>query len=250
MLKMYDFFLHALLIEPRLRVINGNIIFESVSDYELQRINQYFTTDTYSKGIKNIDVSITQSGCFTFCLPDLREIIISMPIWKNISLNPLHDPMFVLGESWLMDLQDDGTLVISLPEVNGKREKFLFSEHVWRNWIGSDDNIQPQSLMETYAKQNDERNVSVNSVQSLMDIDTSDIAKLLADVEILADLLSMDWLSETQINKSIDKSKYTDSMCEDTQLNINEQLTISTSGYDASIEVSANQINHLEINMI
>lgn len=49
--------------------------------------------------------------------------------------------MFVLGESWSFDLQSDGNLAIGLPEVNGKRQTVIFSEVVWRNWIGNHDNI-------------------------------------------------------------------------------------------------------------
>lgn len=229
MLKMCDFSLYAFSIEPRLQFVNGNIKFESVSDGALQLMNQYFTKDIYSKDINTIDISKTQSGGFAICLPDFGKIVISMPVWKNIYVNPLQDPMFVLGDSWSFDLQSDGKLAISLPEVHGKRETFLFCEPVWRNWIGSDDNIHAQSL-----------------VESLMDIDTSDIAKLFGDIEIF----SMDWLSESLINMSIGSSKAIDSMCEDTQPNINEQSIISTSGYDASIEVGPNQINHCEYDMI
>lgn len=159
---------------------------------------QYFTKDSYSNdnnSSNNINVSATQSG-FEICLPDFGKIIISIPILKNCTLNPLNDPMFVLGESWLIDLKSDGSLAVGLPVENGQRQTFLFSEKIWRNWIGSND---AQSFVESHSI---DKNASINSM-SLMDINASDIAKLFEDDEILATFLSMDWLSESQTNISI-----------------------------------------------
>lgn len=94
------------------------------------------------------------------------------------------------------------------------------------NYSSSDKNI---------GKQHPQQKL-VNSCLSLMSINISDIVKLLGDVGMLTDLFATDWLSG--------------SMCEDAQPYNNEQSVISMSGFDASIEVGPNRINHLEINII
>lgn len=250
LLEMIEFTQYAFVIEPKLQEVNGHIKLESVSDNALQLMNQYFSKDLHSnENNNNIKMSTTQRGGFAFvyCLPDLGKIIISTPMYKICTLNPLQDPMFVLGELWSINLQSDGSLEIGLPEVNGKRETFVFSEHVWRNWIGNNDIIHTQSPVESHSIQNQsaERNVPVDNSLSLIDI--SDIAKLLGDDEMAA-LFSMDWLSESLSNMSIGKSKAIDSMCEDTQLNFNGQSVNSShgddeDGYDASIEVGNFEMN-------
>lgn len=101
-------------------------------------------------------------------------------------------------------------------------------------------------LVESYPiqKHDAEKDISINSSLSLMDIDTSAIAKLFGDDKMFAALVSMHWLSDSQINTSIGESKAIDSMCEDAQANINSESIIST-----FIEVALNQIIHLELNM-
>lgn len=195
--EMCEFTQYALLVEPHLEQANGNIKFESFSDDALQLLNQYFTRDLCSNDTNKIKVSATQSG-FAICLPDFVKVIISMPIWKNCKLNPLQDPLFVLGEFWSIDLRCDGSLVVKLPEVNGKRQTYVFSEFVWRKWI---DNNETQSIVESHAIEN-QNAVSMNSV-SLIEINTSDIAKLLADDELMAAFTSMDWLTDSIANISI-----------------------------------------------
>lgn len=124
--------------------------------------------------------------------------------------------MFVLGDLWSFDIQNNGALAISLPEIHGKREVFLFDEHIWRNWLEND-------LVEPHSKQSVGTNDTINS--SLLEIDLSGVAKILEiDVESLSDLFSTDWLSESQTDQ-----KEIDSMCEDTQ------TIISTSGYEVII---------------
>lgn len=231
MLEMCEFTQYAFLIESQLQHANGNIKFESVSDDALLLMIQYLTKDLHSNdndNSNNVIVSTIQSG-FSICLPDFRKIVISMPIWKHCTLNPLHEPTFAVGESWSVHIQSDGSLAVGLPEVNGKRETFVFSERIWHNWFGENS---VQSCVESHCIQNQsaERDAQVNSSLSLMDIDTSSIVRLLGDDKLMAAFFSMSWLSESQTNISISR----------TSQNIDSTDDGDENGYDASVEVSSN----------
>lgn len=208
---------YAISIEPNLQFFDGTINFESVSDDSLRLMNQYMAMD--SNGINDI-TKITASvskcgGNFSICLPEIGTILISVPMWQNLKLNPLHNPMFTLGDKWSFELHDNGSLAVKLPTMDGKRETFLFSEGVWRSWIGSSVDVSAESFVQS---------ASINS--SLMEIDASSLAKLFDD-ELFNALLS---------NLSIEQS-----------VSMFENLTLG--GYDASIEVDykINQISLFEI---
>lgn len=234
----------CVLDEPQLQEENGS---ESATDGSLQLMQQCSTKDSN-------DISITASGGFVICLPDVGNIVISMPMLKNCALNPLHDLMFILGEAWSIDLQGDGSLSFTLPEVDGKRETFVFSERVWTTWLGIDEQMHARSSFESRSIQNQsaEGNVTINSNNSLLLMSTSEIAKLLGDDDILAVYSSMDWKFDPQVYMSIGGVAI-DSLCEQFEPTIIDQTLFSshdeydeegTDGYDASIEVGRNQFIH------
>lgn len=221
---MCEFTRYAFLIEPQMLQVNGNIHIDSVSDESLLLMSQYLTEKSYSvdNNNNNNNVVATQSG-FAIRLPNYGKIIISVPMWKNCTINPLHDPLFVIGEPWSIDLQSDGCLAIGLPEVNGERKKFVFSECIWRSWVNDTESSKGSNSI-----QNKSANVSINNSLSLMDINTSDIVKSLGDDEVLAAFVSMDWFSDSLINFSIGAIEAITSICGNIQPNVNI----------ASIEVS------------
>lgn len=224
--EMLEFTRHAFIVESQLEETNGHINFESLSDDALQLMHQYFNKPNA------LNIMTVFSG-FVVCLPGCGKFVVSTPMWKHCALNPLQHPMFTLGESWEFDLQNDGSLVIALPAIDGKRESFVFSELIWRSWLENNEVNHAQS-------------VEPHSNTSLSLLSTTEIAKLLGEDDILAALLSMDWTFDG-INISIG-GKTIDSIREETQPNIVEQSAISThdndeeeKGYDASIEVGLNQ---------
>lgn len=185
-------------------------------------------------------------GVLVIRLPKMNgneTIVISEPLWRNCFANPLNTPMFELGEKWLLDLQPDGSLVFHLPEINGKSEKFVFSEEIWRAWFGSYIDFNSQSIDESQPIQEQHNGENFSNNNSLALIDTSEFARLLGanDDEILAALFEKNWYSDSQdeVKISMENSMAIDSI-------INDQSTLSMSernedGYDASIEVRWSQ---------
>lgn len=154
-----------------------------------------------------------------------KKIVILEPVLlRNCVLNPLLEPMFVLGEQWAFDLDMDANLIIQLPERDGRRDKFLFSASTWNAWFGRDDCINAQSMEPL--KQHSIKNISNDNTLSLMDLSTSEIQKFLGPDgdEMLAALLASSFLDFTRAEMSI-------STCDNDE-----------NGYDASIEVSLSQL--------
>lgn len=205
---------YAFVTVPQLRETNGQILFESVTD----------------------------NDGFVVCWPGVGKTISSTPMWKSCDPNPLANPMFELGSSWVIELQSDGNLSIGFPVMNGQRKTLLFSELVWRTWLDNNENNQAQSSLASHSVQHQSFE-NINS--SLSVINTSEIARLFGDDSMLAAFFSMDWKFDSNINISI--GGIVNSTCGNIQPNIADQSSISTlyddedNGYDASIEVGCNQ---------
>lgn len=230
---------YAFVTVPQLRETNGQILFESVTDNELQRMHEYFTEDFYGN---DSDIRHAPLAGFVVCWPGVGKTISSTPMWKSCDPNPLANPMFELGSSWVIELQSDGNLSIGFPVMNGQRKTLLFSELVWRTWLDNNENNQAQSSLASHSVQHQSFE-NINS--SLSVINTSEIARLFGDDSMLAAFFSMDWKFDSNINISI--GGIVNSTCGNIQPNIADQSSISTlyddedNGYDASIEVGCNQ---------
>lgn len=157
MLTICEFVRYASIVEPDLRLANGGIDFGAVADDRLKLMEEHMF---------RIESQFIE------------------PLWQNVLFNPLHEPMFVLGDQWKFDFDCNFNLIIHLPEIDGKREKFIVSAAVWMAWIGyNSNNMDFQSSVELPSTQNEiaDENISNNNSLSLLDINTNDIAKLLGE---------------------------------------------------------------------
>lgn len=167
------------------------------------------TNDTDSSApFSKWSAKMEKDGISVFC--SNQFVILEPVLLRNCVINPLLEPMFVLGEHWLIDLDVNLNLIIQLPERDGRREKFVFSSDAWNAWFSHDDISTPQ-----IQNSNDFCN---DNISSLMDVNTSEFLKLVGQNgdEMLAAMFSSSLFMRAE---SI-------SMCSNDE-----------NGYDASIEV-------------
>lgn len=218
-----------------------SVVLLCLSENEIEQIrNKLPTTNIVQMPTTNKDdtdssapeskwsAEVKKDGILVFRLKQFagncEKIVILEPVLlRNCAVNPLLEPLFVLGEQWLFDLDVDANLIIQLPERNGRREKFIFSPSTWNAWFGCDDNTNTQ-LMEPQI-QNANENISSINTLSLMDVNTSEIQKFIGPNgdEMLAALLASSLFCVTQAEMN------------------NSMVDNDENGYDASIEVSSKQ---------
>lgn len=181
-----------------------------LSDVDIAKMKMDIRMDEAQRNLKSVDmnhhiVCELQSGFVAIQLPEAngkRDILIILE-----SIYALPKKLFVLDENWSFELQKDGNLIIESFDNYGNRCSFSIIEPVWRSWIDfkmiiCNENVQIPLLMDSTV-QHGETNMSIDSILSLMDIDTSYITQMLGgldlDLEMLVDqstLSFMDWYDE------------------------------------------------------
>lgn len=188
-------------------------------------------------------LKLQSDGNLAIRLPDSDTFMVLEPMCAS------PQRIFSFDKCLSVELQKNGNLVIQLPEIEGKRNSLIVVESIWRSCFDSkmvicNENIHAQSLVEYLIQNLDaETNMSVGSIPSLLDFESSLITQLLDDLDMsmIANLFAKDWLSgsESGMNMEIADGKADDFMCTDQSTLLSESMNFNEDddGYDASIEV-------------
>lgn len=218
--KICGFMLYAHTVQPGLKFIDHDIDFQSVTDDVLELMNEFIDSgcgdsyNNYNNNNDDLDASAADNcdlhppakfhyGNLLISMPDINgeqpTITISEPLWQTCVFNPLHNPMFVVGDEWKFSLNLNGDLIIQLPEVDGKIEQFIITDMIWLSWIGLDS----KSLNAIQNGNTDEYNSNNNSLSF---INTSGIAQLLIGDETISEILASSLFTDSELDKANNSS--------------------------------------------